>query len=140
MPGHRSAHRLSKSKGRKRTTLASAANSAALDPVKQSLGLPKQSPSPRWLEGYGWKNCSHPSLGERGRRTVPGELVWAHSQVQGIIQSQTTAARGQIGKRGPAGGRVPQRRTERLRGRRALRSISAGNPQPDHDRSLSSPS
>lgn len=71
---------------------------------------------------------------------MPGELVWAHSQVQGIIHSPTTAARGQIGKRGPAGGGVPQRRTERLRGRRALRSISAGNPQPDHDRSLSSPS
>lgn len=54
---------------------------------------------------------------------MPRELVWAHSQVQEIIHLQTTAAEGKLEK-GPAGGGVPQRRTERLRCRRALRAAS----------------
>lgn len=51
------------------------------------------------------------------------ELVWVHSQVQGI-HLQTNGRRANWEK-GPAVGGVPQRRTEPLWGRRALRAASS---------------
>lgn len=51
------------------------------------------------------------------------ELVWVHSQVQGI-HLQTNGRRANW-ERGPAGAGVPQRRTEPLWSWRALRAASS---------------
>lgn len=68
---------------------------------------------------------------------MPEELVWAHSQVQGVLL-QTTMAGGQIGK-----GVIRQLGAAETPGAALgqacpARSIFAGNPQPDRDRSFSS--